>query len=191
MQQLSSVEPERLASAISAVLEGTTLHTARRPASLPPPDRLEEGAREVIADEVHDIDSAHFFQSLLEIGYIVASADGLSDAERGTMAAFIRGATRSVLEEDLLRQHLGTLDAAADILGRKERLHRAAQDFGDVLTQRQAMGFAVIIALADGTLADTEMSVLIELGGCFGLSEDDVGLIVADITRAVEDELSG
>jgi tellurite resistance protein len=182
---LTRIGPERLLAAIIALIQGqaaqTLVHSGHH---LPSTASLREGAAAVRA-ESDDVKSRHF-QSMLELGYLVASADGFADAERHALAALLEQITGSAVNHDELELHFRDLDEACDALGRHERLRRAAADFEDTIGRDEALIFAALIAVADGQLASPEMSALSELGRCFDIREADVEAIVDSMVRDIE-----
>ena len=117
---------------------------------LPTTDQLKAGAEASVAEEGEDAAAAQYFQSLLELGYLVASADGLADEEREALADLVEHATGSAVEHDVLTRHFTNLDAAAEMLGRRERMGRIAANFDDFMAREEAMSFAALVAVADG-----------------------------------------
>jgi tellurite resistance protein len=177
--ELPSVAPERFAVAVRAMLgEGGEM------APLPSSARLEADAAAAIADG-GDPDSSRRFQALIELGYLAASADGLDPAERDALAALLERLTGAAVDQGTLQRHLDDLDAAAAMLGRHERLARVAADLGEGDRRDEALGFAALIAMADGRLHQDELAVLDELGGCFGLAASEVRAIVDRVADAV------
>jgi len=123
----------------------------------------------------------------------VASADGFAEQERQALAALLEQATGAAVDRAEIEIHLKDLEDACAMLGRKERLRRAAAEFDDKHGRSEAIGFTALVAVADGTLADAELEALHELGTCFELSPGDVeGIVMAiarDIDRALEAEV--
>src|SRR5258707_323609 len=98
---LTRIGPERLLAAIIAWIGGqaaqTWVHSVHH---LPSTASLREGAAAVRA-ESDDVKPRHF-QSMLELGYLVASADGFADAERHALAALLEQITGSAVNHDEL-----------------------------------------------------------------------------------------
>jgi len=177
--ELPAVPPAQLAAAVRAMLgEGGEM------APLPSAARLAADAAAAVADG-GDAEGARRFQALIELGYLAASADGLDPAERDALATLIERLTGDAVDHATLERHLADLDAAAAMLGRHERLARVAADLGDGDRRDEALGFAALVAMADGRLCDTELAVLDELGGCFGLATAEVRAIVDRVADAV------
>jgi tellurite resistance protein len=185
---LTDLGPERLRAAVQVVLQGAPATLGGR---LPTSMRLQQAARETLEHAGTDSMSpaSIYFQSILEIGYLVASADGFADEERQTLAELLEQITGRAVPRDVLEVHFRDLDTAIEVLGRRERLRRAAADFEDGMARGEALGFAALVALADGMLAEPEASALREVGGHFGLSEAEiesaVGRIVDQLKSAV------
>ena len=195
---LTDVDPERLRDAVFAALarqsvEGSISEVDRSAPSgrLPSAARLRSGAEETLKEDAQDVGAAEYFQSLLELGYLVASADGLADEERAALARLVEAATDSVLEQQMLRQHFRDLDGGAAVLGRRERLARVAATFEDSSAQEEAISFAALIAIADGKLAGPEATVLMELGRHFSYSEDEVRAVLSQVAASIRLALRG
>jgi tellurite resistance protein len=179
---LSRVEPERLQRAVRAALgQGSP--------RLPAPTTLRRGAEETKKDEAQDGGLARRFQALLEVGYLVASADGFAEAERHTLAALLEDATQRTVDHEAFETHFRDLDEACEMLGRRERLRRAAEDFEDGAARREALGFAVLVAIADGKLGSPEGQALRELGSHLGFDEREVDATVGEVIMSVKSAL--
>lgn len=182
---LTHVAPERLQAAIRSLIEGQAAETLTRSGHhLPSTSSLRDGAAAVHAEATDT--KARQFQSMLELGYLVASADGFAEAERHALATLLEQITGSAVNHDELELHFRDLDEACEVLGRHERLRRAAADFEDSLGRDEALGFAALVAVADGQIADPEMSALAELARCFEIRENDVEAIVDGVVRDIQ-----
>jgi tellurite resistance protein len=184
---LSAHPPERLSAAIRDVLTGAPDALGGR---LPSAEHLRQGAEAVTHDQPGS--AAVHFQSLLEIGYLIASADGFAEEERHALATLLEAVLGRAVSHDDLELHFKDLDAAVEILGRRERLRRAAEDFEDDLGRSEALGFAALVAVADGHLAEPEASALDELGSFLGLEaaevEAAIDRVVGDIKSRLADK---
>jgi tellurite resistance protein len=157
---------------------------------LPAVERLKTGARESAREEATDAAAARYFQSLLELGYLVASADGLAEKERDTLARLVERVTGSAVDRAMLQLHFTELDAISEALGRAERLGRVASEFESGPERQEAISFSALVAMADGALTDTEMNVLLKLGEHFSLSEEEVRALVESVADRVEQALA-
>jgi tellurite resistance protein len=191
VSDLSQIGEERLQRAVRAVIEGQGLLPEER-RSLPGPEQFRAGAEAIRRDS--DEAESKYFQSILELGYLVASADGFAPQERQALAALLEQATGAAVNRGELEVHLKDLEDGCAMLGRRERLRRAAADFDDQLGRREAIGFTALVAVADGMLADAELEALRELGSCFEFGMEAVDEIVMaiarDIDRALESEVA-
>ena len=191
VSDLSQIGEERLQRAVRAVIEGQGLLPEER-RSLPGPEQFRAGAEATRRDS--DEAESKYFQSILELGYLVASADGFAPQERQALAALLEQATGAAVNRSELEIHLKDLEDGCAMLGRRERLRRAAADFDDQLGRKEAIGFTALVAVADGTLADAELEALRELGSCFEFGKEAVDEIVMtiarDIDRALESEVA-
>jgi tellurite resistance protein len=180
---LRHVGPERLGRAVQQLIERQSAGPSSRH-RLPGTDQLRAGAEATRGGA--DDHSARTFQSILELGYLVASADGFADEERRALAMMLEQATGSAVNRDELELHFKDLDEAVEMLGRRERLRRAAADFDDALGRTHAISFTALIAVADGELGQPEIEALTELGKCFELPVTEVLEIVEGVAREVE-----
>ena len=160
---------------------------------VPTPALLREGATQTLAtnDETQTPPAARAFQGLLEVGYLVASADGLADSERSALAELLERVTGRAVDRATMELHFKDLDAACEALGRRERLRRAAAEFDDEKARDEALGFAALVALTDGAIGAPELEALVTLGEHFERSEDHVLATVGAVFHSVERALSG
>jgi tellurite resistance protein len=181
---LSGEDPKKLHAAITNLMRNAP---AALKGSLPSSLELEAGARASLTDT--DVAASTFFQSMLEIGFLVASVDGFADAERHALAELLSQIVGWAVSIDDLELYFKDLADACDVLGRRERLRRAAADFEDGIHRGEAIGFAALVAIADGRMAEPEINALRELGGFLGLNEDDVAQAVGTVIGRLEVEL--
>lgn len=175
---LTNFGVERVRTAVEAAIRGAV---DRSDNPLPAPERLEQAAKAVIARREDEL--ATYFQSILETAYLVASSDGFADDERQALALLLERLTGRAVSNDILELHFRDLDDACEALGRRERLRRAAEDFSDGLSRTEALGFAALIAMADGKLAEQEIGALVELGGHLGFSPDKVAEVIEGVVN--------
>ena len=197
------VHPERLREAMLAVLHKQTATMATIPTDptellgrLPSPDRFVSGAEQSSGQAEQSsgqpeekAEAAAYFQSLLELGYLVASADGLDEREREMLALLVERITEDRVDRERLLLHLDDLDQISDRLGRSERLIRVAADFEDLLAREEALSFAVLVAMADGELMPEEIRVLLELGRHFSFPERAVIDAADRVAISIKQEL--
>jgi tellurite resistance protein len=178
--QLPEVAPARLAAAVHAVLTGD----AARGAALPSADHLRAGAAATTGDAGGP--AARRFQALLELGYLAASADGLDAGEREALARLLEQVTGAAVDRDTLELHFRDLDEAVAMLGRRERLARVAAELDDGDEPSEALGFAALVAMADGRLGAAELDVLVELGASLALGAGEVRAVVDQVAASLE-----
>jgi tellurite resistance protein len=152
-------------------------------------DELRKGATESQKAQADDMRALQRFLSLLEIAYLSASADGLADGEREALAEVIENATGKLINAQTLLAHFSDLDEATETLGRRERLGRVAANFDDATSQESAVGFAALVAIADGKLDGAELDVLRQLGEHFSLDDAAVTAIVQRVAKELEEAL--
>lgn len=125
------------------------------------------------------------FMAALELGYLAASADGLDDAERVTIAATLERVSGIELDHDAFTAHFADLDEAVASLGRRERLARTAADLETDAARAEAIQFAALVAMADGTLQAPELGVLTEAGAHFAWGADRIRGLVDEAAARV------
>jgi tellurite resistance protein len=188
-----TLKPEVLHRVVCAVLE------QRRPSKppakvsahalmgrLPTLEQLRAGARESARETGADAEVARYFQSLLELGYLVASADGLAESERDTLASLVEYVTGAAVDHRALQLHFDELNAISDALGRPERLGRVASEFESADSRQEAISFAALVAIADGALTEPELKVLYKLGEHFSFSREEVQSLVNDVSCKID-----
>lgn len=177
--ELANADPDKLQAAVNAALSahGETLTRGAKESPSDADDRLTE--------------AAVYFHSLLELGYLVASADGFADAERQALAQLIETATSAALNRTALLAHFDDLDSGTEVLGRSQRLARAAANIEDADKRQRALQFVALIATADGHLDGTELDALAELGEHFEVSREQVETIARDVVTQITRHLEG
>ncbi|HVV87779.1 MAG TPA: hypothetical protein VHE35_32290 [Kofleriaceae bacterium] len=173
------VDAERLLGALCATVTGDG----------PRAVRLRTSASQCVVDEPSDVAAARWFQSLVEMAYLVASADGFSPEERASLAKLIELATGRAVDHELLEVHLAELEVQAHVLGRHERVARAAAEVRDQPSVDDALAFAALVAMADGTMAAPERDALIELAGHLDIEPVQVEALLTVLVEDVERRL--
>jgi hypothetical protein len=126
------------------------------------------------------------FMAALELGYLAASADGLDAAEREALATTLERVTGIGFDHDAFAAHFADLDAAVSTLGRRERLARTAAEFESDDARADAIRFAALVAMCDGTLRAPELEVLNEAGSHFKWSSEQVHGLVTEAAARVQ-----
>lgn len=189
--ELPAATPETLRAAVRLAVERQAADVAAPsvgPRSLsgrlPPADKLRASAE---SDE--DSRAARYFSSILELSFLVASADGLDDGEREALARLVAHATGDAVTTDELSEQLADVARALDQEGRDARLEAVAGTFTDFVEREEALSFAALVALADGRLGDAEGAALLDLGRRFDSSEGEVQLVVAQVAASLRSAL--
>ena len=177
--ELPDVEPARRAAAIHAVATEDGSRAAR----------LRQGARASVTEAADAEGNARAFQTTLELGYLVASADGFADAERASLSQLLESITGAAVDHATLTLHFLDLDEAVEALGRRERLARAAADIDGTEAAEEAVSLAALIAMSDGRISAKELEVLVELGAHVSLDEERVRTLVNEVAGRVEAQL--
>jgi tellurite resistance protein len=125
------------------------------------------------------------FMAVLELGYLAASADGLDVKERTAIANVLQSVTGLGMDQDAFNAHFADLDEAVAALGRRERLARTAAEFDSDESRSNAIRFAALIAMCDGTLCQPELEVLEEAGSHFAWTAEKVKDIVTEAAARV------
>jgi tellurite resistance protein len=177
--RLPDTEPAQLAAAVESALNARGDLT----------QKLRVGAQESARDEPEDVVAARRFQTLLELGYLVASADGFADEESASLAGLLERVTSKAIDRAALELHFQDLDAAVDLLGRRQRLARSAADLEDEVSAEEAIGLVATIAMADGCLSAAEYAALVELGQHMKISAARTHALVEQAAAGVEEGL--
>ena len=177
--ELSATEPARLTAAVLAVI-----HADSDRAEL-----LRRGAEQSVAEAPTDVQTARRFLTLLELGYLVASADGFADEERTMLARLLERVTGERVDHRSLELHFRDLDEAVESFGRQARLARAAADLEGTPACEEAIALSALIAMADGRIAAAEHQTLLDLGEHLGISDDRVRALIQSMAGRVEAEL--
>jgi tellurite resistance protein len=176
--RLPEVDPARLAAAVESVLEARGDLRAR----------LRAGAEQSMRGEPDDAGTATRFQTLLELGYLVASADGFAEAESASLASLLERVTASAIDRAALQRHFRELDHAVAALGRRERLARLAAELDEAAAE-EAIGLVATIAMADGRLSAPEHAVLLELSEHLRLPDARLAALVHEAAARIEEAL--
>jgi tellurite resistance protein len=178
--ELVKDDPGRLAAAVEAAMR------ARAPSL----DWIREGARESARGEWTAAHAARKFQTLLEIGYLVASADGFADQERTSLASLLEKVTGSAVDHEMLELHFRDLDEAVTLLGRRERLLRSAAELEDAASAEEAISLVAMISMADGVLSAEEFAVLVDLGRHAEIDAERVRALVDRVAAEIGSEMA-
>lgn len=125
------------------------------------------------------------FMAALELGYLAASADGLDGAEREALATTLERVTGIGFDHETFAAHFADLDDAVANLGRRERLARTAAEFDNDEMRADAIRFAALVAMCDGTLGTPEVEVLEEAGTHFAWDAARIRSLVEDAAARV------
>lgn len=110
-----------------------------------------------------------FFSGLVEGAFLLAAADGdLSEDEELALSETLREITGGMFEPEEFVQMLHTFEEALEEDGLAERLKALAGSLPDEPARRAVLSFAVLVALCDHHLADTEWKALQAMGAAFG-----------------------
>lgn len=177
---------DRDATDVAAAVEGVMLGL-RTP-------WLRQGAAQAVAERPSDAPddeaAAQRFVTVVELAYLVASADGFAHAERKSLSYLLENVTGAAVKQAVLERHFSDLDQAVDALGRRARLARSAADIPDAAAREEALKLTALIAMADGTLSAEEMEALTELGAHMEMDSAGVEAVVRGCARVVQEALA-
>ena len=154
---------------------------------------LREGAEQTAAQTGEQADpgpqgAALRFVTLLELSYLVASADGLAKVERQSLSYLLENLTGAAVKQSDLERHFSDLDQAVAALGRRERLAASAAAIEEN-GRDETMLMVSLIAMADGTLSELEMASLTELGEHLERTREQVEALANKAAGYVEEAL--
>jgi len=176
--QLPEVDPTHLAVVIRGMIAE----------DLAQAERLRSGAAQSLLRATDTQETTGRFLALLDIAYLVASADGVDADEREGILRLFTQLTDGVLDRESLEHHFHGLDDTIAASTRGERLGAAAADLREE-DRANAIGFAAAIAMSDGWLGTAELDVLIELGGYLSLPAEKAREQVEQVIQRVENRL--
>lgn len=175
-------EPERLQAAIATVLDRTTGSSAQH---------LGSAAQQGFAAQPADPEVARTFQALLTVGYLVASSDQLAAGERAALAGVLERAAGSAVDRAMFDHRLAEIESLRASLGPEEALRRAAADLSGPFARREAIVFAALVSIGDGTLSTHEVDTLVQLGELVQVPRGEVFALIEDVVHSVTRALDG
>ncbi|MBI4706040.1 MAG: hypothetical protein HY744_33520 [Deltaproteobacteria bacterium] len=181
LDPLPAADAKALAAAVRSVVDrqvetvaAPSVGPRSLPGRLPPSTRLCQGAEQFAAQSAEDVAAARYFGALLEVSYLVASADGLDAQERAGLAELIAQTTGRAVDPPALDLLFDRFERDLASEGREARIRSVATQFDDFMAREEALSFAALIAVADRTLASQEAEALLLLGGELGFSAGEV-----------------
>ncbi len=125
-----------------------------------------------------------FFSGLVEGAFLLAAADGeMSEDEEATLAETLVKVTGDAYEPAEFVAMINAFDEALEQDGLAGRLSALAGSLPDAAARREVLAFAVLIALCDRHLADTERAALQQMGDVLGISATELEGIVTETRR--------
>jgi tellurite resistance protein len=195
LPDLIGVEPERLRGAVKAVVAQQVRDVAAP--SLGPMDL--EGtvaprrftAEPSLGANPDEVAAARHFVALMEAAYLVATSDGMSDAERQTLVDLIAYLTGDSTSPTVVTQMMAGFQALLDREGLSARLQHVAAQFDDFMAREEALSFAALVLIADGSISRKEVRGLIELAEVLGYSVGEAQAAIELVARSVAGQLKG
>lgn len=163
-------------------------------ARLPKIDRMEQGAEQLfssIPPASHEDEAAgQYFSAIIEACYLVAAADGLAEEEGSAVRELIRFATGEALLEKRAAELFESYGTLLEEQGLEARLDAVAERLEDFLAREECMGFAALVAVADGELAEREVVVLMALAARFDFSAGEVQAAVHQVAKGLAEAIT-
>jgi len=128
---------------------------------------------------------ARTFQALLTVGYLVAAADELAAGERAALSGVLERAAGSVVDRAMFDQRLAEIEALRTSLGADEAMRRAAADLSGPFARREAIVFAALVSIGDGSLSVQEVEALARLGEHVQVPRGEVFALIEDVVHSV------
>jgi tellurite resistance protein len=195
LPDFSGVEPERLRKAVCAVVEqqareavAPSVGPRSLEGRLPSMENLATDSTRLKHAGGEDANAARHFLAMLEAAYLVATMDGISDAERqafADLASLVTGGT----EAAGLTKLLEAFDATIEHEGRPARLAEVAKSFEDFMAREEALSFAALVVISDGSITRKEARGLIELAEALGYSVGELQAALDQIAQNLKREL--
>ncbi|HHH27515.1 MAG TPA: hypothetical protein ENK57_04075 [Polyangiaceae bacterium] len=158
-------------------------------ARLPRIDRMEQGAEQLFSSippaSREDEAAGKYFSAIIEACYLVAAADGLAEEEGGAVRELILIATGESLIEQRATELFDSYGKLLEEHGLEARLDAVAERLDDFLAREECMGFAALVAVADGELAEREVVVLMALASRFDFSVGEVQAVVQQVAQGL------
>ncbi|RYE83644.1 MAG: hypothetical protein EOO75_19075 [Myxococcales bacterium] len=128
-----------------------------------------------------------FFSGLIEGAFLLAAADGeMSEDEESTLGETLVKVTGDAFDPSEFVTMITSFDEALQQDGFVGRLNALTTSLPDVAARREVLSFAVLIALCDRHLADTEWKALQQMGDVFGLDATALEGIVAEAKKGLD-----
>lgn len=128
-----------------------------------------------------------FFSGLVEGAFLLAAADGdLSEDEEMTLSETLRDVTGNMYEPEEFMEMLHSFEEALREDGREVRLKTLAGSLPDEAARRAVLSFAVLVALCDHHLADSEQTLLLAMGSAFGFQQDAVEAVINEARKELQ-----
>lgn len=193
LPEFPSVDRTRYGAAVRTLIEQQARDAAAPsvgPLSLsgriPKLSALESGA----AQSSEQASVAQYFLGMLEAAFLVAAIDGgVSEAERAALGDLIAQVTNDPDGAKGLSALFDRFGADLTREGMPERLRAVAAHFEDFMAREEALSFATLIALADGSISRKEARGLIELAEHLGYSVGEVQALLDSIATSLKQEL--
>lgn len=133
-----------------------------------------------------DPNAARLFEAIVEGAYLVASADGVIDeSERQTFERVVAAASGGIVTETQVTALVGDL---ADELA-EDGLDARLRAVGERATKRaqaeEVLRIAALLAQVSESVSDVERDVLSKLAAACSLTQTDVDIALADVTKAL------
>jgi tellurite resistance protein len=193
LPEFPSVDRTRFGAAVHTLIEQQARDAAAPsvgPLSLsgriPKLSMIESGA----AQSSEQASVAQHFLGMLEAAFLVAAIDGgVSEPERAALGDLIAQVTNDPDGAKGLSALFDKFGADLTRDGMPARLAAVAAHFDDFMAREEALSFATLIALADGSISRKEARGLIELAEHLGYSVGEVQALLDSIATSLKEQL--
>ncbi len=133
-----------------------------------------------------DPNAARLFEAIVEGAYLVASADGVIDAnERATFERVVAAASGGIVTEEQVTALVGDLADELAEDGLDARLRAVAERAPKRPQGEEVLRIAALLAQASESVSDVERDVLVKLASACSLTSTDVDLALDDVKKAL------
>ncbi len=196
LPELPECDSDVLAAAVRAVIEQQATEVAAPSvgpralmARLPRVERMEQGAEHLFSSHPPaspgDEEAGRYFNAIVETCYLVATADGFAEEERGAVQDLVGFATGDVFTGERAQGLFAAYGKLLEEQGLEARLDAIAESLDDFVAREEAMSFAALVAVADRELQDKEAVMLMALASRFEYSRGEVQAVVKHVAATL------
>lgn len=117
---------------------------------------------------------------------VIAADEQVTDTELAALRGAVRGLTGDVLSDDIVQVMMETFALRLRDEGREKRLAAVASGMSEKSEAINTFSLCAAVALADEQLAQSESELIKELQAVFGLTDDDVEMVLGQLAEDAE-----